>query len=284
VYLIALDAPLPSSSSTPYQPTTAVTALQRTIGSSLVGLGVDASSNSASGLAARLYTSSLGFEPNSNVLFGIHQFSAYDPISPLSWFGDWIYYNHTPPGSIPFYTISPVIKSATVARRYGIAYVLVRSGAPGPTGSVFDRRVGKEDLYRIPGAATATLLPVKVLKGWPPTDKLGKAVNVEWPNPSTARVVTTSSTPQVLRIRIASVPGWHATIDGQPLALFPYLSMMFEAYVPPGHHVIELTYWPKQFSEGIVLAGLAVAGLAVAGVVVWRRSVTTRTDPRLTSE
>ena len=39
VFLVVLDAPLPSSSSTPYQPTPGVTALQRAVGSSLVGLG-----------------------------------------------------------------------------------------------------------------------------------------------------------------------------------------------------------------------------------------------------
>jgi hypothetical protein len=189
-----------------------------------------------------------------------------------------LYFNGTTAGSVLFYTFSPVIKSATVARRYGIAYVLAPSGVSGPTGGVFDRRVGGENLYRIPGAAEATLLPIRSPRGWPPTDAPGKGVTVEWPNPSTARIVTTSSTWTALRVRIALVPGWHATIDGQPLSLWPYLNMMFEAYIPPGHHVIELTYWPKQFSEGIVLAGLAAAGLAVAGVVVWRRSVTSPTD------
>ena len=41
VFLIVDDGPVPSSSSTPYKPTAAVIALQRYVGSSLVGLGVN---------------------------------------------------------------------------------------------------------------------------------------------------------------------------------------------------------------------------------------------------
>ena len=72
---------------------------------------------------------------------------------------------------------------------------------------------------------------------------------------------------------MASLPGWHATIDGRPLTLSPYLSMMFQAHIPPGRHVIELSYWPRRFTEGIVLAALAVIGLVIAAIVAWRRSI-----------
>lgn len=264
VFLIVDDAPLPSSTSTPYQSTPGIAALQRTVGSSLVGLGDNAKGYGGEGI---------GFAPNANIPYGIHQFAEYDPIAPLSWFTSWRTTNDTSPG-LPFvYYFTPGIKSATVARRYGISYVLEPAGAPGPSGSVFDRRVGNEDLYRIPGAATATLVPANVSGAWPSIDARGTAVPVEWPSPSKVRMVTTSSSPQVLRLRVASLPGWHATIDGRPLTLSPYLSMMFQAHIPPGRHVIELTYWPKRFTEGIVLAALAVIGLAIAGLVAWRRSV-----------
>ena len=71
---------------------------------------------------------------------------------------------------------------------------------------------------------------------------------------------------------MASLPGWHATIDGRPLTLSPYLTMMFQAHIPPGRHVIELTYWPTRFTEGIVLAALAVVGIVAVGVIGRRRS------------
>lgn len=264
VFLLVIDAPLPSSTSTPYQATRAVTVLQRAVGSSLVGLGEAKAGFGGLGL---------GFAPNTNIPFGIHQFAAYDPIEPTSWFNSWGATTHTSPGVAEVYYFIPGIESAKVARRYGVSYVLVPSGAAAPSGAVFDRNLGNEDLYRIPGAASATLVPTGEAAGWPSIDAAGAAVPVQWTGPSSLRLVTTSPSSRVLRLRIASVPGWRATIDGRPLALSPYLSMMLQAHIPPGHHVIELTYWPTRFTEGIVLAALAVLGFVVAGLVVWRRSV-----------
>jgi uncharacterized membrane protein YfhO len=77
---------------------------------------------------------------------------------------------------------------------------------------------------------------------------------VKWVSPSKLRIENSSSSPHVLRVRVASVLGWHATSDGRPLPTSSYLSMMFQARIPRGHHVIEFTSWPKRFTEGIVLA------------------------------
>ena len=75
---------------------------------------------------------------------------------------------------------------------------------------------------------------------------------------------------------MASFPGWHATIDGRPLALTPYLTMMMQAHIPPGKHTIEFSYWPKRFTEGLVLAGCTVLGFVVVGIVIRRRQSVTR--------
>ncbi len=264
VFLIVDDAPLPSSTSTPFQSTPGTVAVQRAVGSSLVGLG-----NNGMRYGGGY---GIGFAPNTNIAYGVHEFAEYDPIAPLVWFTSWPPTNGTAEGIPLVYYFTPGIKSATVARRYGISYVLEPLGVAGPSGGVFDMRVGNEDLYRIPGAATATLVPASSSGGWPAIDARGTAVPVTRPSPSKVRLTTTSSSAQVLRLRVSSLPGWHATIDGRPLTLSPYLSMMFQAHVPPGRHVIELTYWPKGFTEGIALASLAVIGLAVAGIVAWRRS------------
>ena len=210
VFLVVLDAPLPSSSSTPYQPTPGVTALQREVGSSLVGLG-DASPEFGG--------FDLGIAADANVSFGIHEFAEYDPIAPLTYFTVWPKTNRTSAGVPAFWVFDPDIPSAVVARRYGISYVLERLGAAGPTGGVFVARVGNEELYRIPGASTATLVPATPTGAWPSIDAPGTAVPVVRPGPSQLRIVTNSSSPQVLRLRLASFPGWHATIDGRPLPL-----------------------------------------------------------------
>jgi Bacterial membrane protein YfhO len=265
--LIVDDGPLPSSQSTEYASTPAVAALQRIAGSSVVGLG------NAGELTGGI---GLGLAPNTNLPYGIHEFAEYDPIAPLSWFDTWKPLNGTASGLPGVYDFDPGILNATVARRYGISYVLEPHGATGPTGGVFVTRLGDEDLYRIPGATAATLVPAEPSGEWPSIDAPGKAVPMERPTPSQVRVVTNASSPQVLRLRLSSFPGWHATIDGRPLSLSPYLTMMLQAHIPAGKHVIELSYWPKRFTEGLVVAALVVVGFVVAGIVIRRRDILER--------
>jgi hypothetical protein len=269
VYLVIADAPVFGSTSTPFQPTPAVTALQRAVGSSLVGLGTGSHAGAFGGLG-------LGLAPDSNSDYGIHEFAVYDPITPLSFFTDWSRSYNTSPGAESIYDFIPSINEAAVARRYGVSYVLEQAGHSGPSGAVFDTRVGNEDLYRIPGAATATLVPMTESTGWPSDDAPGIAVPVDRLSPSQVRIVTDSSSPQVLRLRVTALPGWSATIDGKPLAMATYLSWMLQAHLPPGRHVIELHYWPKRFTEGIVLAVVTVIALAAAGVVTRRRTTLLR--------
>ncbi len=112
--LIVIDAPLQSSSPTPYPVTTTVASLQRVVGSSLVGLGAGGQDHLGLGL---------GLPPDANLVYGIDEFAEYDPIAPNSWFATWSA-NGTAPGLRSFYDFVPGIKDATVARRYGISYVL----------------------------------------------------------------------------------------------------------------------------------------------------------------
>jgi hypothetical protein len=262
VFLVVDDGPIPSSSPTMYQPTPAVVALQRAVGSSLVGLGVG--SLVAGGLG-------LGLAPNTNLPFGINEFAEYDPIAPASYFYDWEALNLSSPGVYGVYDFIPAIKNATVARRYGISYVLEAHGAAGPSGGVFDERIGNEDLYRIPGAAAATLVPPVSSSRWPSIDARGTAVRVAWSGPSEVRIVTRSTSAQVLRLRLASLPGWKATIDGHPLALSKYAILATQARIPAGKHVIELHYWPKRFTEGLLLAGVTVVAFAGVALISLRR-------------
>ena len=69
---------------------------------------------------------------------------------------------------------------------------------------------------------------------------------------------------QVLRLRLTDEPGWHATIDGRPLALVPYAGVMLQARNPPGNHIVELHYWPETFTAGLILAAGCVLVLMIA--------------------
>ena len=252
-FLIAAGAPLFSSSSAFYAPTAAEVKLQKIVGSSTVGFG--------SGEC--LYT---GVIPDVNDVYGIHELNLYDPTTPTKYYGSWaslsgqldsLYYR-------VFYEFCPQVTSVSLARRYGVQFVLEPGRTTGPRGSVFVAKVGDEGLYRIPGSAAATVTPLSRKGGLPPPGALGTPVGVDMASPTSWRIVTKSSMDQVLRIRLTDVPGWHASIDGQPLKLDRFSAIMMQARIPAGRHVIELHYWPDAFTGGIVLALCSAIGLSVA--------------------
>jgi hypothetical protein len=274
-FLVAVGAPMPSSSAQFLSPTPAVVALQRATGSSLVGWGVP--SCFGNGAVGR----GLGVPPNVNVVFGLHELALYDPVTPEAYTTAWWKLTGEPIsyaagiGFTPWYC--PAITDATLARLYGVGYVLEPLGAKGPTGAVFDKRVGNENLFRIPGAALATLTPTGPSGSYPPAEALGDPVKVSTPKPSEWKIETHADAPQVLRLRLTDVPGWHATIDGHPLALHRFAGVMLQSRVPPGRHTIELKYWPDTFTYGLILAPLCALGLI--GWIVLDRTRKRRVAP-----
>jgi hypothetical protein len=170
------------------------------------------------------------------------------------------------------------VTTSELGRLYGVGFVLEPPGAPGPKGAVFDERIGDERLFRIPGAAAATLTPVGL-----PEDARGVPVAVTHPDPASWNVVTRAPGARVLRLRLTDVPGWRATIDGRPLPLRPFEQIMLQADIPPGSHTIELHYWPERFSVGIALALLSALALVAAAVVGCVRSRRQESPSRLTA-
>jgi hypothetical protein len=242
-FLVSSGATMMQSSPSSFPQTSVTRAFTKTVGSSTVAFG---SSGCLGG-------PSLGFDPNVNDVYGIHELDVYDPIIPKSYFSAWLSDTHSAPG-VPSYNIfCPTVTSASEAREFGVAYVLETSGHPGPTGGVYAGRFAEEDLYRIPDSAAATVTPLS--HGELPADQAtGKPVSVHHANPSQWNLMTSSESPQVLRLHLSDVPGWHATIDGKPLALEQYAGMMLQARIPAGDHTIVLHYWPETLTYGIILA------------------------------
>jgi Bacterial membrane protein YfhO len=250
-FLVASGAQIWSSSPEGTEAAPAVVSLARAVGGSTVGFG-SFTCYAGPGL------SSLGILPESNILFGIHEFDFYDPVLPRGYVQSWADLSRSTP-DVPIYnSFCPAVTTAGQARRYGIKFVLEPMGVSGPKGAVFDERVGDEDLYRIPGSADAVLTPEGRGGQLPPADASGTPVAVGHPSPSSLRISTSSRSEQVLRLRVTDEPGWHATIDGRPLQLEPFSGVMFQARIPAGHHVIELHYWPTLFTVGLFVAGASV--------------------------
>jgi hypothetical protein len=259
-FLVSSGATMVQSSPHSFPQTPAARALVASVGSSTVAF-----SSTECGL---------GLDPNSNDAYGVHELEVYDPIIPADYFSAWQTNVGTQDGAQILNLFCPVVNSAVVAREFGVGYVLTSLGEPAPIGGVYVRHVGDEVLYRIPGSGEATVAP---LSGGelPPNDVVGKPVGVSHPSPSQWRITTSSDVPQALRLHLTDTPGWNATIDGNPLVLQPYAGMMLQARIPAGRHTIVLHYWPRTFTEGILLASaslLFLIGLLIASSLRRRRS------------
>jgi hypothetical protein len=265
-FLVASGAPTFSSAPNMLEPTPAVASLQQAVGPSLVGLGT-----SSCIASTYLGGDELGILPEANILYQVRQFAIYDPLAPTSYFSTWQRLTGTQGGSAYLYQFCPAITSVTLARRFGVGYVLESRGTKGPPGSIFVRAVDDEALYRIPGVAQATVVPAPSDAPLPSDDAVGTPVTINHSDPATISVVTHAVRPQVLRLRITDVPGWRATIDGRPLTLLPYSGVMLQARVPAGHHLIVIRYWPTAFTVGLILAIVSALSLITAGLVAWRR-------------
>ena len=251
-FLVSAGAQMLQSSPHFFPQTSTTNAFSAAVGSATVGSGVPGCS--------------LGLQPNINGVYGVHELDVYDPIIPKSYFTVWPAVTGTSAGVPSYNLFCPAVTSVAEAREFGVGYVLEKAGIRGPLGSVFVRHLGDEDLYRIPGAGQATVAPLS--DGSFPSDSLaGTPITVRHAGPSEWRLVTSSGSPQALRLHLTDVPGWHATIDGRPLALESYAGMMLQARVPAGVHTIALRYWPNTFTGGIIMALVSATfliGLLVA--------------------
>ena len=257
-FLLTAGAPIPSSSSHFFIPSGHVTSLQRSVGASRIGYSGG-------------NCSEVGLPPDVNAAYGIHQLDAYDPIIPSSYFRSWTANAGTIGGIQLFNLFCPRVTSASIARLYGVSYLLQPRGATEPAGTVPNGVIGNEPLFRVPGAALATVTPVGI-GGAPPSDTAaGTPVGVRQPDPATWAMRITTPGNALLRLRLTNLPGWTATIDGHALPLSTFAGSMLQARIPAGAHSVVLRYWPKSLTIGIVLALVGLAALVTMIAISCRR-------------
>ncbi|HLI73346.1 MAG TPA: YfhO family protein [Acidimicrobiales bacterium] len=263
-FVVTAGAPLLASSPGLPPPTPPMERIARAVGTSTVAFA-----------APRCHgPDTLGILPNANVLYGVHELPVYDPMTPLAFFRTWRTETGQPgaPAGAPL-VFCPAVARASLARRYGVGFVLTSRGAPAPPGTRRVTTVGDEDLYSVPGAAVATLTALNPAGSLPGPDAQGASASVRHPDPANWTMTTDASRASVLRVRVTAVPGWRATVDGRPLPLEHFAGVMLQARVGPGRHVVVLRYWPTTFTVGIVMAGVSALALlaGAATALVGRR-------------
>lgn len=253
VFLVTQGSTLLTSGRSAVPTTSAITDLKRAVGAHTVGF--------ASGNC--LFNPVVGLPPEFNVAYSLDEFAIYDPVIPKEYFSAWRAATGTSGGVPTLATFCPTITTAASAREFGVTYLLTTHSQPLVPGTIKVATIADQDLSRVPHSGLAVVATS-------PTDP-GRVVPVVAANPSTWKLTTSASGPRILRLHLTDVPGWRATIDGMPLSLHRLDGIMLQAHLPPGRHVIVVTYWPSTFTTGLGLAGAALLVLISASVVAYRR-------------
>jgi hypothetical protein len=244
-----------SSTSNPLPVTPAVATLEHLTHGKLVGMGA-CTENAFAGL---------GIMPNVNAAYGISEMTDYDPIMPKSYYSSYGKLTGGPRSPLVPHVFCPAISSVRVARTYGVAFILEPPGQAGPRGTAQVAVVHGEGLYAVPGASRVTLLPTASAPPGRSVVTSQESVGGTW------RVQVRAAARSKLIFRLTAVPGWHATMDGKPLTLHRVDTVLLEAVVPPGRHVVVLQYWPALFSAGLLACAVTAALLLGALAWEWRR-------------
>lgn len=104
------------------------------------------------------------------------------------------------------------------------------------------------------------------------------AVELERLTPERLVLTTDLDRRSVVSVAQQFAPGWHATLDGEDVALTEVDGLFLGVDVPPGRHEIELTYRPSWLTTTLVLSGLAVVATIALAVFGGRRSVRPPSD------
>ena len=67
-------------------------------------------------------------------------------------------------------------------------------------------------------------------------------------------------------------PGWKATCDGQPVAIYPGNYMFRAVHLPSGRHVVQFVYRPWSFRLGVLLAACS-GGVILLFLIAGRRRI-----------
>ena len=220
----------------------AIARLQATVGDGLVGLDT--------GVADVQSFTPLGFYPEVNLGYRIAEFAGHDPLLPQA------YFSAVSPGGAkggPGF-IEPDISTVSAARRFGVQWLLVRSGLEAPPKAVLVATLAGERLFAVPGSRRFSFAP-----GVP-----DKVLSVRHLATSEYDLSLAAPAAGALELRVTDVPGWHATLDGRAVTLSSFDGVMMSLEVPAGAHSLRLWYMPGRFLEGI--AGAAAAVVALLGL------------------
>jgi hypothetical protein len=249
-----------------YPVTPAVSALQRDAGNALVGFdGGNTScprSRATTPCGLRQWTG-LAFYPVVNLAYGVAEFGGHDPVIPRTYFTAWpVPHDGQPPNALNLF--APSIDSISLARRYGIGYVLVPPNRVAPLGMTPVGKIASMTLYRVPGSDRFAFA-ASASTGASGSRTTDRVVSVRHPDDTSYDLTLSAPRAETLLIRITNTPGWNVTTgSGQALGVSPAAGgALLSVRVPGGTRSLVVHYWPRHFGLSLGLALGAALLLAV---------------------
>jgi hypothetical protein len=90
--------------------------------------------------------------------------------------------------------------------------------------------------------------------------------DVQSDRPDHLRIDTSSEGEGFMVMAITKSIGWSATIDGRSVPIHAVDGPFMGILVPPGHHVVRLTFRPVLMWAGTLAAGLTFGGAWIGGI------------------
>ncbi len=128
-----------------------------------------------------------------------------------------------------------------------------------------------QEAFRLLQSAAGTGSPEVILEGPPPQSlATGRVLSVER-KAERLRVEAQADGEGLLVVNDTYWPGWTATVDGQPVPIFRADILVRAVRWPPGRHVLEMRYEPREVRVGAWSSAAAALGVAVLVALGWTR-------------
>ncbi|TSC63578.1 MAG: hypothetical protein G01um1014106_476 [Parcubacteria group bacterium Gr01-1014_106] len=157
--------------------------------------------------------------------------------------------------------------------RFSVRYVTGSTNTPDlflppPARELFTMQSGENATIRVwerptarPRVEVLSALPKEITEPLP--SSAGTAVIVmETPHRLSIGVRNDTQQETALVVRDTWYPGWDATLDQTPVPLVRAESIFRGVMVPPGTHLVRMTYHPRALQSGMIVSGIAFSGVA----------------------
>ena len=255
--------------------TNSVKEVRKLVGNSLMGAAAPPP-NLASGWSPTLPIPGTGFEPETNVAYGVDLFAAHDPMIQKEYLSSWQHATHSTKIDLPISpgVFNPWFSNAALARLYGIKYLFALPGSNPPIGTTLSLAKKGFSVYRVPDSQRYSLISQKAISSISttvneaenPPSGYGRITSSRWIADNNLQLHVDAHKKTALLARITYVPGWHATVNGHGVAVYKAAGTMLSIKLPAGRSTVDLTYWPSTLTIGIVAAITALVFLVVLAV------------------